>query len=51
MGEQVNVRTLVQPAPLVAEKVYRELVKLAGLKGTGVQKLKGNVSLKPSSPP
>jgi DNA ligase-1 len=41
---KVNVRTLVQPAPLVLHKVYSELVKLSNLKGTGVVKAKSDVS-------
>lgn len=40
---QVNVRTLIQPSPLIVHRIYDNLVKLSSMKGTGVQKTKGDV--------
>lgn len=40
---KVKMRTLIQPAPLVAADVYRRILSLADIKGPQSGKLKGDV--------
>ncbi|CDZ96226.1 dna ligase [Phaffia rhodozyma] len=40
---KVNVRTLVEPKPLVVHKVYADILTLSSLKGTGVVKTKADI--------